>query len=226
MCNLYSETKGVAAIRAIVRDMEGGSGLNLPPLPSIFPDNEAPVVARDESGKRFLSMMRWGFPSPPNVPGNYTVQNVRNVASNYWKPHLKTGNATGGRCLVPATSFSEYQDGPTPKQIVWFARPPDEAGDLRPLFFFAGIWRTWKGTRGTKKAPVEGEHRIFAFLTAEPNAVVAPVHAKAMPVILTTPEECDRWLDAEPADALELQRPAPDESMIVVARGFEKQDPR
>ena len=35
----------------------------------------------------------------------------------------------------------------------------------------------------------EGEHHLFAFLTCEPNAVVALVHPKAMPVILTTPEE-------------------------------------
>ena len=32
---------------------------------------------------------------------------------------------------------------------------------------------------------------LFAFLTTELNAVVAPIHAKAMPVILTTPEEVD-----------------------------------
>src|SRR5271157_740318 len=31
----------------------------------------------------------------------------------------------------------------------------------------------------------------FAFLTTEPNAVVAPIHARAMPVILTTQEEID-----------------------------------
>jgi hypothetical protein len=35
---------------------------------------------------------------------------------------------------------------------------------------------------------------LFAFLTTEPNAIIAPIHAKAMPVILTTPEEVDAWL--------------------------------
>ena len=39
----------------------------------------------------------------------------------------------------------------------------------------------------------EGEttNDVFAFLTTEPNAVVAPIHAKAMPVILTTSEELE-----------------------------------
>jgi putative SOS response-associated peptidase YedK len=50
------------------------------------------------------------------------------------------------------------------------------------------------GVRGTKAAPVEGEHPLYAFLTTDANAVVAPVHPKAMPVILRTVEEIDRWL--------------------------------
>ena len=33
----------------------------------------------------------------------------------------------------------------------------------------------------------------FAFLT---NAIVAPIHAEAMPVILTTQEEIDAWMTA------------------------------
>jgi putative SOS response-associated peptidase YedK len=55
-----------------------------------------------------------------------------------------------------------------------------------------------------------------------PNNVVAPVHAKAMPVILTTPEECDRWLTAEPQGALTLQRPLPDAALRVVATGVQE----
>jgi putative SOS response-associated peptidase YedK len=40
---------------------------------------------------------------------------------------------------------------------------------------------------GPKSAPVEGPtHELFGFLTTEANAIVAPIHSKAMPVILTT----------------------------------------
>jgi putative SOS response-associated peptidase YedK len=96
-------------------------------------------------------------------------------------------------------------------------------GDDRPLFAFAGLWTPWRGVRGPKSAPVEGEHELFAFLTTEPNAVVAPIHSKAMPVILTTPAEVDLWLSADAPKALELQRPLPDDALRIVASG-EKED--
>ena len=34
-----------------------------------------------------------------------------------------------------------------------------------------------------------------------------PIHAKAMPEMLTAPAEFDAWLSAEPEEALKLQRP-------------------
>jgi putative SOS response-associated peptidase YedK len=40
-----------------------------------------------------------------------------------------------------------------------------------------------------------------------------------MPVILTTPAECDRWLEADTLDALKLQRPLPDDALRIVAKG-------
>ena len=72
-------------------------------------------------------------------------------------------------------------------------------------------------------APIEGEHELFGFLTTEANAVVAPIHPKAMPVILTTPEEVDLWLAADATKALELQRPLPYDVLRIVASG-EKED--
>jgi putative SOS response-associated peptidase YedK len=41
-----------------------------------------------------------------------------------------------------------------------------------------------------------GEHQLFAFLTTASNDVVRPIHAKAMPVLLTKPEEFDVGLMA------------------------------
>jgi putative SOS response-associated peptidase YedK len=97
------------------------------------------------------------------------------------------------------------------------------ADEDRPLFALAGLWTPWRGVRGPKSAPVDGNHELFGFLTTEANAVVAPIHPKAMPVILTSPEEADRWLEAETADALALQRPLPDDALRIVAKG-EKED--
>lgn len=66
---------------------------------------------------------------------------------------------------------------------------------------------------------------LYAFLTTEPNAEVAAIHPKAMPVILTTPEECAAWMTAPWEQARALQRPLPDGSLQIVARGVKKDDP-
>jgi putative SOS response-associated peptidase YedK len=45
-----------------------------------------------------------------------------------------------------------------------------------------------------------------------------------MPVILTTTEDFDLWLEGETVEALKLRRRLPDEVLDIVARG-EKEDP-
>ena len=72
----------------------------------------------------------------------------------------------------------------------------------------------------------EGEttNDIFAFLTTEPNVEVGAIHPKAMPVILTTPDEVETWMTAPPDEVLKLQRPLSDGLLRIVARGV-KEDP-
>jgi putative SOS response-associated peptidase YedK len=67
-----------------------------------------------------------------------------------------------------------------------------------------------------------GLPRLYAFLTTEPNAEVGAVHPKAMPVILTTPDEVETWMTAPPDDALKLQPPLPDGALKIVARGVKE----
>jgi putative SOS response-associated peptidase YedK len=83
MCNLYSETKGQAAIRALFRTGYDTTG-NLPAFPGIFPDQMAPIVRNSVDGKRELVMARWGMPGPPQF-GGQPVTNIRNVASPHWR---------------------------------------------------------------------------------------------------------------------------------------------
>jgi putative SOS response-associated peptidase YedK len=214
MCNLYSMTKGQQAVRDFARATRDTAG-NLPPLPGIFPDSIAPVVFTAPDGERELTRMRWGMPAPQSPQyGSTPITNIRNTASPYWRRWL----GSKSRCLVPVTSFSEWQDTKPKKTPVWFAMD-----ETRPLFCFAGLWTPWRGTRGTKAAPVTGEHRLFGFLTTEANAVVAPIHPKAMPVILRTAEEMNVWMRAPWAEACALQRPASDDALMIAARG-EKMD--
>jgi putative SOS response-associated peptidase YedK len=212
MCNLYSVTSTQAAIRQLARAMRDIAG-NVPPLPSIFPDQMAPVVAGDHEGIRTLIQMRWGLPGPPSA-GTHPVTNIRNTQSRWWTPWL---SKPAHRCLVPVTSFCEYDHRSGRAVPVWFA-----LDENRPLFFFAGIWRTWQGVRGTKAAPVERDHLLFAFLTTEPNAEVAPIHAKAMPVLLLDEAARETWLTGSLEAALALQRPAPDDALRIVATGSKK----
>ena len=209
MCNLYSLTKGQPAIRDWFRASNDRTG-NLPLFPGSSPTKWLRSFAMEPTASASL-LWRVGMPGPPQF-GGAPITNIRNVGSLHWRGWLGQHN----RCIVPATSFCEYADNKPRKTPKWFALNQD-----RPLFAFAGLWSSWRGVRGPKSAPVDGTHELFGFLTTEANAIVAPIHPKAMPVILTTPEEvdCGSWLTR----GRNCQRPLPDDALRIVASG-EKED--
>uniref|UniRef100_UPI003ADF865D SOS response-associated peptidase n=1 Tax=Paracoccus sp. T5 TaxID=3402161 RepID=UPI003ADF865D len=177
-----------------VGNLEGGR---------IFPDQLAPVIRHGDEGLELVKA-RWGMPSPPAFlkterdPG---VTNVRNLASPHWRRWLSKGH----RCLVPLTSFAEPRGKGKGNQ--WFASAED-----RPMFFAGIECRGWKSVRKIKDGETVDD--LYAFLTTAPNAEVKPVHPKAMPVILTEPDEWAAWMDGLPAT--ELQRPLRDGALQLV----------
>ncbi|MEH6773854.1 MAG: SOS response-associated peptidase family protein [Cereibacter changlensis] len=220
MCNLYAQTKSQDAMRRVfdgllepeevLDDLLG----NLAPMPGICPDYAAPILRAGPGGLQ-LARARWGMPTPQRfLEGRRTdpgVTNIRNVGSPHWRRWLGPAH----RCLVPFTSFSEIDSRPgAPRNHpVWFA-----LGEDRPLACFAGIRTEWTSVRKLKEGEVTAE--LFGFLTCEPNREVGPVHPKAMPVILTEPEEWRLWLTAPADEALRLQRPLADGRLRIVAEGL------
>jgi putative SOS response-associated peptidase YedK len=239
MCNLYSITTGQAAIVALTRALRDVTG-NLEPMPGVFPDYTAPVVRNAPDGVRELAKLRWGMPSSSQALFKATERradklrakgkevddvafkalmkaepdkgttNIRNTKSKHWTRWLGVEN----RCVVPFTSFSEFNKDAGGD--IWFA-----LDETRPLAVFAGIWTNWTSVRKVKDGPTTDD--LYGFLTTDANDFMKPIHQKAMPVILTTPAEIEQWMTAPAAEALELQKRVPPNDMLkIVAKGVKK----
>ena len=206
MCNRYRLTAKQAEIAAAF----GVYSLYAPdetfPVPDIFPTgNKTPfygTVIVQSGSERTIERMEWGVPTQvpskrdPAIKLTKYVTNVRNLSSSFWRSMLTN---PAQRCLVPVTSFSEYGIAPAEdgkKPLHWFDVPS------RPIFAFAGIWRPTR--RGN----------AYGFLTTEPNAMVAPIHPKAMPVMLDD-EDYDLWLNGSWEQAQRLVAPYPSQLMSV-----------
>jgi putative SOS response-associated peptidase YedK len=227
MCNLY---------RLEPRDWqnkwaaEAHSRINLRDSYENYPDLEAPII-RNNGEVRELAHVRWGLPTPTDRleeavnkkiealkkkgkpydkaqmmaeqrdPG---TTNIRHPHYHHWSRWMGVEN----RCIVPVTAFAE------PDKVnggnAWFAMDEDE-----PLFWFAGVWiPQWKSVRKVKNGPETID--LFAFLTTKPNRVVGEYHDKAMPVILKNDLEIDLWLTKPWSDVKHMQRPLPDDELVVL----------
>lgn len=155
------------------------------------------IVARVDNGETILDSMAWGVPI--TLPGKRVgtsvtkrVTNVRNLTSPFWRSMLMK---PAQRCLVPFSTFAEPKPN-AGREEVWF-----NVTDA-PIAAFAGIWRP----------SVEGN--VFAFLTCEPNHLVAPIHPKAMPVILHS-EDYQKWLSVPYDEACSMVSLFPSQLMNI-----------
>ncbi|GBF27539.1 hypothetical protein MnTg02_02593 [bacterium MnTg02] len=185
MCNLYSQTLPRDAVIKYFR-VSHNRAVAIKPKPAIFPANDAPVVRRAEDGERELVELSWGFVLLMKGKAPRRVTNVRDDkvrTSRFWR-----GSFEERRCLVPVTSFSEPK-GRNPATWHWFALKGDAP---RPLFAFAGVWRSYNGP--IKKDGEKVTLNVFAFMTTTPNKLVAMIHPQRMPVILGSEEVRTTWL--------------------------------
>ena len=191
----------------VTRDLTG----NLPPMPGVFPDYPAPIV-RMADGERELTMARWGMPSPvfalkgratdPALPMSVT-------------PRRRTGAAGSGQRTAASSRLPHSRNtrpGLDGKKVpVWFAL------NERPATCRLRRHLDQLDIR-SKSQRRRGYCDIYAFLTTDANADVAPIHPKAMPVILTDENEVDVWLRAPAQVAMALQRPLAAGKLRIVAR--------
>ncbi|CAM3746984.1 SOS response-associated peptidase family protein [Litorimonas haliclonae] len=210
MCNLYSHKTSTGELVSLFSQTSSGltqesRGLNIEGG-YVGADQDGLVIVNSDEGGGQLDIVtkRWGFPAIKD--GAKPITNIRNLDSRWWQNvNGKYLHEPEYRCLVPFERFAEWNK--EMKENAWFSIKAPQA-------FFAGIWRPWRGERLTE---IEGKKRrerrvqdwqLYAFLTTEPNDVVAPIHPKAMPVILTESEELEEWLGGG-AESLKLQRPLP-----------------
>ena len=234
MCNHYANNPDAQALLQTWREYIAWS---LPPKieppaaapdAEIWPRREAAVVRQnEEAGGAFVDTMTWGVPLslPGKRPGSKVskyITNVRNLASPFWRSMLAKPEQ---RCLVPFSRFAEPVIGGGRAEH-WFTVKD------REVAAFAGVWR-WAaevGPASKQAAPKDlfgnledsaqsraddpGPAKVFAFLTCEPNPLVAPLHPKAMPVILAE-ADYSAWLTADWEEAAKLAVPFPSQLMAL-----------
>jgi putative SOS response-associated peptidase YedK len=218
MCNLYSQTRSHEAVRQLFKVSSNRAEM-ISPLQAIFPANLAPVVRLAGDGERELVNLNWGFVRRPRDRAPSRVGNVRDdqIQTNpFWRDSF-----VSRRCLVPVSSYSEPQ-GERPATWHWFTVDRDGDDTSRPLFAFAGIWKTYKGP--VRKDGLDVVQDVYSFVTTMPNALTASINHERMPVLLTREEEFNTWLNGTTQDAFELARTFPAEHMHLVQSGFERKD--
>jgi putative SOS response-associated peptidase YedK len=172
MCNLYTQTSSIDAIRQVVKDL--GLQLSFPEgAPNLQPrdiciTDPAPIVrAGSDAGAGFdLVVRRWSWPGPGGKP----VYNFRSDGREF----------SAGRCLILADGFYEFTKPADPRQKRkdrWLFSDPSGG-----LIGIAGLVR---------RLPEVGE--AFTMLTTEPGPDVAPYHHRQVAVL--PPARWHAWLD-------------------------------
>ncbi|MGH8442785.1 MAG: SOS response-associated peptidase [Nevskiaceae bacterium] len=174
--------------------------LALPAQPKIAPTDRAPIVIQQPGTPPQLIHARWGF-----IPHWWSKKELPRTAFNarseeaagkpMWRDALR---AT--RCLIPATSWFEWQHLHGAKIPHSLAPQAGPGAEVRG-FMLAGLWSLWRPQRDAEP------FATCAMLTTNASPEVERVHDR-MPVVLA-PGAWRAWLDPamqDPAAALALLR--------------------
>lgn len=181
MCGRYNIVDN-PLVHALLEDL----GVDIGPLPTrynIAPTDVAPVVYQVQGQNMLRSMRWWLVPSWSDGPSSqYAMFNAR--SENLQKSRAFAKPLASQRCIVPASSFIEWQKKASGKQP-YLIEPVDG------LFAFAGLWDYW----------AEGDIYSFSIITCAATASFTELHSR-MPVMLE-PQHYSLWLKQDtPVEAL------------------------
>jgi putative SOS response-associated peptidase YedK len=193
MCGRYASFLPPALIARLFETVNPPPALQ--PTWNMAPTQDALVVRWDaERRERHLDVLKWGL-----VP--YFTKDLK-AARKLVNARSETVATSGmfkaafasRRCLVPASAYYEWRDGPEGKVPFAVARL-----DGDPVVF-AGIWEAWNATDGDKLL-------TFSTITTDANEQLSSIQPR-MPVIIE-PADWPLWLGEAQGDVGKLLRPAP-----------------
>lgn len=136
MCGRFTLTHPNEALARMFEAVPGND-LPEPPRFNVCPTQAIPVVTSD--GGRRLRAMRWGFlPSWYKTPTDGPL--IINARSDTiaTKPAFREAVRTR-RCLIPASGFFEWSEGPGGSRLPWYFT----RADGQPMAL-AGVWQRWE----------------------------------------------------------------------------------
>ncbi len=169
----------------------------LQPEKNIFPGTGIPVVINGET--RNIEIFYWGL--IPSWAKDISIgQKLINAKAETLLEKVSFKNSfRRRRCLIPATSFYEWNNSEGKKIPYAFSLKDQKA------FMFAGLWEYWMDSSGN-------EVYSTTIITTAPNELVGKIHDR-MPVIFNK-NNCWKWMeDREMKDLQNMLVPYPENEM-------------
>jgi putative SOS response-associated peptidase YedK len=176
---------------------------DLRPSWNVAPQSTQPVIRLNViTGKRELVLMRWGLVPFFSKSPTHSYSTINARAEGILSKAVFREPVRKRRCLVPISSYFEWQAvDPAKKKKQPWAIGLESGGP----FALAGIWDRWNDPKSDLFL------ESYAIITCVPSESLKALHDR-MPVILH-PDDYDRWL--EPGDPnyppIDLLKPYPDE---------------
>lgn len=181
---------------------------NFAPRYNVAPTQDIQVVREGEHGRELVNM-RWGLVprwSKDSKAGPLMINAKAETVEE--KPAYREAFKKR-RCLIVADGYYEWTaEGKTKQPWYITVKGVD-------VFGFAGLWESWK-PKGSNDVPIQSS----AIITTTANEHLAFIHER-MPVIFTTTEEYDAWLDpnASREELVEMLRPLPSDAVMAYKVG-------